>query len=189
MPADHRASVGDRLRWLDADGPAAPAAAAVAPRGGSRRRAARVRPAAAARSSLTASRRVEASATPAKPRKRRHVAPIVLAVVALRRLQDAGMLGEALVVEEQAKRFAAQLAFADVRVPVDAAPRPFFESLRWKTRKPVEADDVVECLHRGRVDLRVADVVAGGKDVAGVEADPDAGLVLDQRQDRGQLLE
>ena len=65
----------------------------------------------------------DASATPTSAAERGQVAPVLLAVVAFRRLEDAGMPGEALVVQEQAKRFGPQLAFADMGVSIDPRAR------------------------------------------------------------------
>ena len=59
-----------------------------------------------------------------QPAERGQVTPILLAIVTFGRFQDAGMPGEALVVQEQAKRFLSQLSFADVRVSIDPRPEP-----------------------------------------------------------------
>src|SRR5918999_6361861 len=74
-------------------------------------------------------------------------------------------------------------------VPVDPRAETFLRIVEMEGAETMETDDVVECLHRGRVQLRLADVVPGGKDMTGVEADPDAALILHERQDHGQLLE
>src|SRR5215207_2596628 len=99
------------------------------------------------------------------------------------------MSSEALIVQEQAKCFSPQFAVADMRVPIYPRPETLLRIIEMEDAQTAQADGVVECLHRCRVDLLIADVVARGKDMTGVEADPDAGLILHQRQDHGQLIE
>src|SRR5215831_9635406 len=56
-------------------------------------------------------------------------------------------------------------------------------------RKAADADDVFELLHRLFVTRGVADIVAGGENVACVDADPHPFGVLDAVDDRLQLFE
>ena len=82
------------------------------------------------------------------------------------------MPGEALVVQEQAKCFV-PARLRRCGVSIDPRPETLLRIVEMEDAQTIQSDAVVECLHRGRVDLRIADVVARGKDMTGVEADRD----------------
>ena len=55
--------------------------------------------------------------------------------------------------------------------------------------QPREADNLAELAERLRVALDRADVVAGGEQMAGIEADTDARRTAEKIDDRRQVLE
>ena len=83
-----------------------------------------------------------------QPSERGQVAAVFLAVVSFRRLENAGMPGEALVVQEQSKRFGPKLAIADIGMSVNQRPETFLRIIEMKNAQTMQSDDVVERLHR-----------------------------------------
>ena len=82
-----------------------------------------------------------------------------------------------------------EAALADVLVPIDAAAARLLRVVQVKHLDAVEADDAIERLERLAIALFGADVVAGGQQVAGVEADADARRAVEPLEDRREVLE
>src|SRR5690606_32795796 len=93
-------------------------------------------------------------------------------IVAFGRFEHLGHGSEPAVVHQSAERLVAERALANVRVPVAAAAETGDGVVQVEEFEPVETDDVVESSEHAVV--IVAQVVARGPDVAGVEADADA---------------
>src|SRR5918993_4182764 len=74
-------------------------------------------------------------------------------------------------------------------VPVDPRAETLLRIVEMEGAETMQTDDVVERLHRLRVHLWLADVIPRCKDMTRIEADPDARLILHERQDHGQLFE
>src|SRR5262245_3384457 len=109
--------------------------------------------------------------------------------VFLGRLQDHRPVAEAWIVDQQAERFRAQTALADRCVPIDPAAPRFEAIVDVKDLEPAQADHLVEFLHRGTVLGFRVQGVAGGEDMAGIEADAVTVRLGHERQDAGQVFE
>src|SRR5881392_1607564 len=107
----------------------------------------------------------------------------------LRRLQQLGDAAEPPIVQKKAKRFHSDLAVADVLMPIDARAERLFRIVEVKRADVGDADVLIERLDRSLVIVTVAELVSRGEDVAGVETDADALLVIDERDDASQLFE
>src|SRR4051794_41863927 len=99
------------------------------------------------------------------------------------------MPGESLVVHQVSKRFSPQFSFTDIGVAVDTGAKPLPRVVEVEDPETIQPDRVVEHLHSRGILRRITDVVARGKDVAGVEADRNARLVFHKRQNPGELFE
>ncbi len=78
---------------------------------------------------------------------------------------------------------------ADVLVAVDAGGEGFFGVVEVPDFDVFEADDLVELLEDGVGGVGGGDVVTGGEDVAGVDADGDAVIVFDGLAHFGEVFE
>src|SRR5205807_1779140 len=107
----------------------------------------------------------------------------------LRRLQHLRDAAEARVVEDKGERIAADGPFADVLVAVDARAERFLRVIEMKRADLLDADVALHLVDHPLPALARADVVTGGEDVAGVDADANARLVIDRLNDPPQLLE
>ena len=74
-------------------------------------------------------------------------------------------------------------------VAIDAAAERPLRVVQVKHLQPIEADQPLELPEGGRVAAGRADVVAGGEQMAGVEADADPAVAVGLRDDRCELLE
>ena len=81
--------------------------------------------------------------------------------------------GKATVVQDPAERLFAEAAASDVLVAIDAAAARLLRVVPVKHLQPVEPDDALEGVERLAISRLADDVVAGGDEVAGVEADAD----------------
>ncbi len=107
----------------------------------------------------------------------------------LRRLQQFGQAGEAGVVEEHAEGFQADLSLTDVLVPVDTRAERLLRVVEVEGTDVIEADEALDLSRQPLVAVTGPDVVAGGKDVAGVDADADALAVVEAVEDRSELFD
>jgi hypothetical protein len=81
---------------------------------------------------------------------------------------------KARVVDDPSERFEAEAALADVLVTVDTASAWFLRVIRVECAQPVESYDAIEALEGIEVAGLRGDVISGGDEMAGVEADADA---------------
>ena len=100
----------------------------------------------------------------------------------LRRLEQFRDAREARVVEKRGGTLEADLPFADVLVAVDARAERLLRVVEVKRADVVDADVPLHLVDRALVAVARADLVAGREDVAGVDADADARLVVDERR-------
>src|SRR3954451_12740329 len=107
----------------------------------------------------------------------------------LRRLQQFRDAAEALIIQQEAKGLDADLAVADVLMPVDARAERLLRIVEMKRADIFDSDVRFERIDRPFVIVAIAKLVSRGEDVAGIETDADALLVVDQRDDPSQLLE
>src|SRR3954451_21843471 len=107
----------------------------------------------------------------------------------LRRLQQFRDAAEALVVQQKSKGLDADLAVADVLMPVDPRAERLLRVVEMKRADVFDSDVRFERIDRPLVIVAIAKLVSRGEDVAGIETDADALLVIDQRDDPSQLLE
>src|ERR1041384_4003362 len=110
--------------------------------------------------------------------------------ISLRRnLQVAGDFGESLVVDQPAEGQGADLSLADLLVAVDAAAARLHRVVQVKGARLFDAQQLVEAGESLVVAPVAGDVVSGGEDVAGVEADGDALGALAALDDPGEPLQ
>lgn len=98
-------------------------------------------------------------------------------------------VGESGVVNEAPECGFADFAFAEVVVAVDAGAEGFFAIVAMDDFNAVAADQAVEFGEGGFVSFFGADVVAGGEDVAGVEADGEVFGVAGKFENFGEMFE
>src|SRR3954465_6551273 len=91
-----------------------------------------------------------------------------------RNLEESGNLPESLVVHEVAERECPDGALADVRVTVDTRSERLHRIIEVGGADGPHPEYPVELFESGLITAVGRDVVAGGEDVAGVEADGDA---------------
>src|SRR3954471_9369169 len=106
-----------------------------------------------------------------------------------RNLQEPGNLPESLVVDELAERECPDGALADVRVTVDTGSERLHGIIEVEGADGADPENPVELFESGLVTGLGGDVVPGGEDMAGVEADGDAIRGAAPVADRPQLLE
>ena len=103
--------------------------------------------------------------------------------------QQFGDATEARVVQQKTKRVDADLALADVLMPVDARSERFLRIVEMKRANVLDPDVRRERINGPLVVVAVAELVSRGEDVARIETDADALLVVDERDDAAQLFE
>lgn len=103
--------------------------------------------------------------------------------------EDEGATADAPVGQETAEGGFAQLALADVVVAVEAAVEIGFGIVGVDNAETVQADGFVEQSDGVSVTVVGAEIVAGGEDVAGVEADAKAVGRFDSVDDAGEVFE
>src|SRR5580704_10458149 len=81
------------------------------------------------------------------------------------------------------------MSFADVLVPIDAAAQFALAVVQVEGPNPVDSHDRVKMRHRFLILVRSAERIAGGKDVATVDAHAQAVTFMDTVEDRPQVLE
>src|SRR3954470_1128992 len=91
-----------------------------------------------------------------------------------RNLQEPGNLPESLVVDELAERECPDGALADVRVTVDTRSERLHRIIEVEGADGPDPEYPVELFESRLITALGGDVVPGGEDVAGVEADRDA---------------
>src|SRR4029079_9832854 len=69
------------------------------------------------------------------------------------------------------------------------APKAFLRIVEMKYLELIESDNLVKIGHRHIVGSLIPEIVSSGKDMAGIETNPDPALVLDQRDNGGDFLE
>src|SRR3954452_14006810 len=121
--------------------------------------------------------------------QQRQILAIRLVLDRIRRLQQFGDAAEALVVQQKSKGLDADLAVADVLMPIDTRPKRLLRIVEMERADVFDSDVRCECVDRPLVVIAVAEFVSRGEDVAGIETDADALLVIDQRDDAPELLE
>src|SRR5437870_125454 len=124
-----------------------------------------------------------------KRAQRGQVLPVRLVLDFLRRLQQLRDAPEACVVDDEAERLDADLSIADVLVPVDVRAKRLLRVVEVERADPGDSDVPLDLFGRALPAAARADVVAGGEDVAGVDADADALPVVDELDDLPELLE
>ena len=82
------------------------------------------------------------------------------------------------IVEQHPEWLQPKAALADVLVAVDAAAAWLLRVIQVKSADAPDADDPVEAREGGGVAFRTADVIAGGEQMARVEADADSGRAV-----------
>src|SRR5213078_3355392 len=98
-------------------------------------------------------------------------------------------LREPRVVDEPSERLDADAALADVLVPIDTARARLLRVVQVEGLQAREPHDPSELTERLAVALFRTDVVAGGEQVARVEADADAARAAEPLDDLGEVLE
>src|SRR5205814_10449831 len=111
------------------------------------------------------------------------------AAFGLRRLEQHRQIAEAAIVHEASERLEPEAPVADVLVAIDAAAERPLRVVQVKHLQPIEADQPLELLEGRRVAAGRADLVAGGEQMARVEADADPAMAVGLRDDRCELLE
>lgn len=93
------------------------------------------------------------------------------------------------VPQQPAKGIEAQAALTDVLVPVHAATTWPLRIIRMKHAKPIDANELLEGVERVFVASARRQVVAGGDQVTGVEANARARRSIELVDDRRELFE
>src|SRR4051812_18657456 len=106
----------------------------------------------------------------------------------LRGLEEHRRLPEPPVVDEAAERLEADVPFADVRVPIDAAAERLLRIVHMEGAQPGEPDCTTEPLERRGVAFRGGQVVPGREQMTGIEADAEPAVAAHQLDDRRELL-
>src|SRR4051812_5941335 len=107
----------------------------------------------------------------------------------LRRLEQFRDAAEARVVQQEAKRLDADLAVADVLMAVDARAERLLRVVEMKRADVFDSDVRFERIDRPLVIVAIAKLVSRSEDVAGIETDADAPLVVNERDDASELFE
>src|ERR1051326_7252953 len=105
------------------------------------------------------------------------------------RRQQLGEAPEARVVEDEAEGVDADFSLADVLMPVDARAERLLRVVEVERADLADAGVAVDLVDDALPSVARADVVAGGEDVAGVDADADALFVVDEGDDPPPLLQ
>lgn len=96
---------------------------------------------------------------------------------------------KATIVHDEAEKVEAEVALGQTMVTIDPAAELCFGTIQVHAAQVFEANNPVE-LRKGPFTVSSgSQVVAGDKGVTGVEADANAGFVIDQFDDAGQMLE
>src|SRR5256885_4362452 len=106
-----------------------------------------------------------------------------------RNLQESGNLPESLVIDQVAEGNRADLALADVLVPVDPGSERFHRIVEVEGVDGFDPQHLVESFESRCQAFRGGDVVAGGEHVAGVQAHRDPVRTPAEVADGTQLLE
>src|SRR5207247_9372019 len=93
------------------------------------------------------------------------------------------------IVHQTPERLGAEVAIADVLVPIDTAPEWPLRIVQVKQLQAIEPHDAAELLERVGVSFRRADVVARREQMARVQTDADSRRSLHVLDHRRQLLE
>src|SRR3954453_17548175 len=120
--------------------------------------------------------------------QQRQILAIRLVLDRLRRLQQFRDAAEALVVQQEAKGLDTDLAVADVLMPVDARAERLLRVVEMKRADVVNSDVRFERIDCPFVIVAIAEFVSRGEDVARIETDADALLVVDERDDAPELF-
>ena len=99
------------------------------------------------------------------------------------------MTFEARIVDRRAKTFDPDFALPDMRVPVDLRAEVGFGVVEVKGDDLIEPDERIELVHCVVPTFGRADIVAGGEQMGGIEADGKAPGIADAIEDRGQVFE
>ncbi len=83
----------------------------------------------------------------------------------------------------------AQVPFADVLMPIDATAEFALAVVQVERANPVDSHDRIKMRHRFLILVRPAERIAGGKDMATVDAHAQAVTFVDTVEDRPQVLE
>lgn len=100
-----------------------------------------------------------------------------------------GMMAETVVIEEQTKAFQANLALADMLVPVNPAAAPFLGIIEMEEMDAVAANVPLQLGEGLHIPGSGAEVIPGGKDVAGIDADAELFSIAAVFEQPAQLLE
>jgi hypothetical protein len=114
---------------------------------------------------------------------------IAAATDTLGRFEVHGDLRHVAVVHQVGETVDADMAFADVLVPVHVRVELGLAVVQMNGLELVAADVVVECLHRGAVVFGRFEGITGGENMAGVEANAHALGFLDAVDDRAEVFE
>src|SRR5262249_52166790 len=104
----------------------------------------------------------------------REVSPVGLRLGFFWRFEDLGNASEATVVEQAAKCAQSEEAHADVLVPVQARAERRSRIVQVEGQDTREADSLRALVDRGLPSRRAPQVVSGGEEVAGVDADAES---------------
>src|SRR5207247_2881038 len=115
--------------------------------------------------------------------------PVRLGLRFFRRLEGHGHTQEATVGHEPAEGGHAQLALADLFVAIEPGAEGRLGVVEMEGADAPDPHVAGTALHGGVVAFGLSEIVAGGEEVAGVEADPDALRNLDGAEEQGELLE
>src|SRR5688572_28170131 len=96
---------------------------------------------------------------------------------------------EPRIGEDAAERLETEAAEANMLVPIDAAPARLLRIVRMERTEPVEADDAIEGFKCVAVAGFGCDVVAGGHEMARVEAHADARAAVQVFEDGREMFE
>ena len=113
---------------------------------------------------------------------------ILVQVVGFGGFEAAGAFAQAGIVDDVAEADHPDLAFADVFMAVDARTEVGPGIVQVKGDDLLEADEVVDFLQGCVPTFGRANVVSGGEEMAGVEADGQAFGVLHAIIDRGEMF-
>ena len=117
------------------------------------------------------------------------VRDVLVKIGGLGRLEAAGRVGETGVVDDVAERLFAYQPVANVVVPVDPRIEIRLRVVQVKRQHLLQADHLPDLGDRGVPALGRADVVAGGEEVRGVQADTEPLRLLDAPEDIGEVAD
>ena len=109
-------------------------------------------------------------------------------VTSLEHVHEQVALTPALQAAFDFLRQSAGQTLTDGRVAIDARAERLLRIVEMKRADVFDSDVRRERVYRPLVIVAVAELVSRGEDVAGIETDADALLVVDQRDDSSQLL-